>query len=304
MMQRCFSTVTRPSLSLAGIANPNSYKTAIVLLNPLFVKSPRGFIDEIRLKFPEVQNIVGALQTFDDNTAFSLSLLNGDAFYSKPGRRIKSVSLGKWAALDAIKNLDGLNQNDKFTSVSQGPSFSEHIAPSEWQMESQQPAAFITLSDNEPLELYQYLYSKFPSSRKIGLVCTRTPFLNGLKYTLFMNDKIYESGAVGVSISSPINLKICQMYNGFISNSEPFLINSSRGNIIKSFQTEGHGHASKTLLDRIWKQPSLSSTKLYARINYPGCDGEIFEIIGGDVSKGTLALDATIDIEPGMYCEV
>jgi small ligand-binding sensory domain FIST len=41
-----------------------------------------------------------------------------------------------------------------------------------------------------------------PDSTQVGLVSTATPFLTGRPNTLFHNDRIYDSGTVGIALPS------------------------------------------------------------------------------------------------------
>lgn len=51
---------------------------------------------------------------------------------------------------------------------------------------------------------------------QIGMICSSTPFVTGRPFTMFLNDRVYSEGAVGVAISGvphnfhvdfPANLK-------------------------------------------------------------------------------------------------
>ena len=50
----------------------------------------------------------------------------------------------------------------------------------------------------------------------MGMICSSTPFITGRPFTMFLNDRVYSEGAVGVAISAvphnshvdfPANLK-------------------------------------------------------------------------------------------------
>jgi WD40 repeat protein len=118
-----------------------------------------------------------------------------------------------------------------------------------------------------------------------------------------MNDNIYDSGAVGLSLTGNYDIKT--NYDGFEPQSEPISITSCKGNIILSLDFNS---ASEILIKSTEKRLKTweigGSTELYARITTKDGFSEIFTVIGGDVSKCTIALDTTIDLLPGMKCQV
>lgn len=95
--------------------------------------------------------------------AFSLALLNGIPFSSNEGRKLRSKSVGRWRF-----NHTQLEQTtSKFESISQGPNFTRKVIPIALQNISKDPDCIITFSDNEPIELYQYLHHAYPDSCKV-----------------------------------------------------------------------------------------------------------------------------------------
>jgi hypothetical protein len=164
-MANKLSSVSRATLSITGLSNPWKLNAAILLINPSSNPYPQTFIHSIS-KLLNVQ-VVGALNQMDH--AFSLALVNGVPFYSNAGRQIKSKSVGRWRF-----NSASHEQNmGKFESISQGPGFTSNVIPIGLENMSKDPDSIITFSDNEPIELYQYLHHAYPDSLKVQTINLR-----------------------------------------------------------------------------------------------------------------------------------
>jgi hypothetical protein len=154
--------------------NASGYNAAIMLVSVQQAGNLKHLIrDAMKLDVPVLGAVVDKLGS---NDAFSVTLLNGVPFYS-PAGRAKNKSVGRWHTAP-VKSKTQVG----FHSISQGPAFTTAVIPLE--LEGAKTGAFITLSDNAPHELYEYLDATFPERLKMGLIAARTPFENGLPYTV------------------------------------------------------------------------------------------------------------------------
>jgi hypothetical protein len=56
----------------------------------------------------------------------------------------------------------------------------------------------------------QFGEDEIHSRRKLGLIATSTPFITGRPVTLFHNQNIYDSGAVGIALKKPKSRSIAR----------------------------------------------------------------------------------------------
>lgn len=154
---RRFTTFYPLTTSVESLANPKGFNASILLVPSSCTDAPR-LIQDIRKKLNV--DVTGAIVDSVGNgkCAYSLTLLNGTPFYSQKGRAYKKT-VGRWPDAKMYPKQDG------FSTVSQGPSYTPDVIPS--GLENANPNAFITLSDAEPIELYQYLNHAFPNSLKV-----------------------------------------------------------------------------------------------------------------------------------------
>lgn len=269
--------------SLCSLTNPGKWNSAIMLvaanstLDELasIPKSLNFLRDSLKL------NVIGCIadSVGTGGSMCSVTMCNGTIFKSDAGREYKHKSVGRWPSKNKHKQSSG---SEIYTAVSQGPVFSSAVEPSEPLL---RPKSIFTLSDNEPLELYQYLASSYPDSVNLGLISAQTPFLTGRPYTMMYNDSFIESGAVGISIDDTNETCATFEYDGFTSICDESTITSCKGNVILTFKS---GPASNYLLDSV-KAQSLASTTLYLKVSDPlKSSYNIFKVTGGDVSKGAI----------------
>jgi small ligand-binding sensory domain FIST len=90
---------------------------------------------------------------------------------------------------------------------------------------------------------------------------------------MFLNSKMYDSGAVGIALSDG-SFGVESTYFGYKSLSDKLSITECQGNIIKSFDEKS---ASKSLLNSIYGS-GIMKTKLYARVT-SGNSHEVYRII-------------------------
>lgn len=129
----------------------------------------------------------------------------------------------------------------------------------------------------------------------------RTPFITGQDYTLFHNEQILSSGTVGIALSGE-RLDLIVEHTGFKALSEPMEITKSQGNIVLEVQGL---RASRLLVDQVSKtrnETFKDDSRLFVKL-IDGDKDAIVAVTGGDITKGALALDTTMDIRSGMLIQ-
>lgn len=244
------------------------------------------------------KQLVGAVVDSVSKKGYSVHSLDGIGFYSSGGVEHRHKQVGRWhlAKSNEPKTLGFFNTISQSSSA-----INDKVIP---DLDSNiQVGSFLTLSDTEPLDLYRYLNFKFPTAAKLGLITAKTPFINGKSCTMFYNDKVYESGTVGIAFKNSGTLAI--KYNGLEPIGGLFEITKSQGNIILEIKGE---NASKMLVkqvqDSILKSHFKDSADLFVKVvKDEGLDKQVeavLKITGGDITKGTLAIDTKSDLCIGM----
>ena len=103
-----------------------------------------------------------------------------------------------------------------------------------------------------------------------------------------------KGGTVGLALSNISDKLKMQNFN-LKPFGEKSTITKAKGNII--VEMDGN-FASETLLD-LSKQYSSKNSRHFVKIGEHG-KFAVFPITGGDIIKGTLAIDTTMDLKPGM----
>ncbi|KAI8924886.1 hypothetical protein BC831DRAFT_463288 [Entophlyctis helioformis] len=211
------------------------------------------------------------------------------------------------------------NAGPAFSSISQSPLRDPwDILPTSLKHRSVPPSLFLMFGDNESHEILQSANSEFPTARLFGLVGARTPFSTGRPFTLFYNDQVMSGGAVGLALSGRgssqghhntgmgnetvgyVDLDL----NAYEPLTEPIAISRCRGNII--LELDGR-NATREILQQIEKSKmeAPSDYRLNVVVQDPavGRTG-VFALSGGDLAKGTLAIDMLADLAPGMTVQL
>ncbi|GBC03083.1 hypothetical protein RclHR1_04990006 [Rhizophagus clarus] len=233
--------------------------------------------------------------------------------------QFKSNSVGRWKSLDDIKNDDELSNLfdiNKFKSISSVPN--EFDLPEELKIlknKNINPDLIFLVSDSEPYQFIESLDYHFPTSKKIGIIGTSTPFLTGQPFSLFHNDNIFSRGTIGVALSAESTNTFKNQfqieYPSLSTIGDPLKITSCRGNII--LKLDGT-NPTKLLLDKLQlvddkKILSSKETELYIGL-YNSDDKEnqldessliINKISSGDPVKGNLAVDTITDLTEGQF---
>ncbi|KAJ3170820.1 magnesium ion transporter [Geranomyces variabilis] len=221
-------------------------------------------------------------------------------------RRVKQKAVGRWPDLGrgfARKTDAEAFDLERFTTVSMGGG---HVGlPRKLQAikeSSQDTPLLLTFSDREPHQFLETIDASFPSTTKLGLIGTMTPFVTGRPHTLYFNDKVLSGGLVGAAIvSKRIRTTSPQpSFTGLEALGEPLAITSCRGNIILNIDDT---NAAKELLARMSNREMTAGVapehQLYVKVT-DGDTSAVYRLTGGDPSKGTLAVDTVKDLEVGM----
>ncbi|RIA93059.1 hypothetical protein C1645_763340 [Glomus cerebriforme] len=228
--------------------------------------------------------------------------------------QFKTNSVGRWKNLDDFE-LPNLFDINKFKSISSVPN--DFDLPEELKIlkiENISPDLIFFVSDSEPYQFLESLDYHFPTSKKIGIIGTSTPFLTGLPFTLFHNDNILSKGIIGVALtaesSNTFKNQFQIEYPSLSAIGDPLEITSCRGNIILKLDKT---NPTELLLNRLQsgnnKKTLLKENELYLGLyNSNNKRNQLDEstliinkILGGDPTKGNLAIDTIMDLKEGQF---
>ncbi|KAK2462768.1 hypothetical protein APHAL10511_005159 [Amanita phalloides] len=159
-------------------------------------------------------------------------------------------------------------------------------------------SSIIYLTDHAPEGLSGSI-SQFSNSSKVGLVASSTPFVTGRPFTLFRNQNIYDSGAVGIALrrsripsSNDFTTKIS--FAGLSPISKPMTVTQCEGNMVISLDDQ---NPTQFLLSCIRESGlNMDSTfkddaSFLLGVVDNGKLGQVYNITAGDPSRGTISLD-------------
>ncbi|ORX82404.1 hypothetical protein K493DRAFT_292355 [Basidiobolus meristosporus CBS 931.73] len=235
-------------------------------------------------------------------------------FYDDNNKRkvMKEKSVGRWKRPSEIKK-ESMETFDwtKFTSIS---SATNSFALPEGLEEAKKTDSSLILlaTDKEPDQLLETLDHHFPTSSKFGLIGSSTPFSTGRPTTLYLNDKVFSGGAVGVVISDSTKEiqkpALSLQFPSLRSLGSPMKITRCRGNVILELD---EANATQLLLSSLQADQSYMISKevdMYLKI-FSTEDIEssgpavIHKITSGDPSKGTMSIDTIADLKVGQYVQ-
>ncbi|KAK7048230.1 hypothetical protein R3P38DRAFT_2868125 [Favolaschia claudopus] len=136
--------------------------------------------------------------------------------------------------------------------------------------------------------------TRFPGATKLGLFAASTPFITGRPVTLFKNDKIYDSGAVGLALKhSKPDARV--QFLDMKPLSAPMLVTQSEGNLVISLDNK---NPTQLLLSAIRAagletDPSNSfkdNEDFALAAVQDEMPHQMCTIMSGDPSRGTIAL--------------
>jgi small ligand-binding sensory domain FIST len=143
----------------------------------------------------------------------------------------------------------------------------------------------------------------------MGIIGAQTPFVTGTPFTLLnSNRELQPGGVVGLALKIGSPFKLIQKQFGLKRIGKSFKISRCRGNVVLEINDST---ATKELLDLLNAKRSdnvqaAESHDIFASVSPPKNtqvlyeNDMIFKVIGGDPSKGTLALDTDFELQPGM----
>lgn len=157
----------------------------------------------------------------------------------------------------------------------------------------------IYLSDRAPEGLANSL-RVFKNATKLGLIATSTPFITGRPVTLFHNQNIYDSGAVGIALKRPRSKSrtiVRTEFMGATPLSPPMTVTQCEGNMINSLD---NSNPTKLLLAAIRKHGMDMETSGTFKDNEKfslatvrnGKLSQMYKITAGDPSRGNISLDS------------
>ncbi|KAK0200713.1 hypothetical protein DFS33DRAFT_1070650 [Desarmillaria ectypa] len=150
--------------------------------------------------------------------------------------------------------------------------------------------ALIYFSDAAPEGLRSSFHANFPTASKLGLVPTSTPFITGRPVTLFQNQRIWDSGAVGIALTHAKNARSMLDYHGLVSLSSAMTVSESEGNLVNTLDGR---NPTQLLLSAIREHNlTVTSLKVDEEFYLMTEDTEIaYTITAGDPSRGTISLN-------------
>ncbi|KAJ4482544.1 hypothetical protein J3R30DRAFT_2188415 [Lentinula aciculospora] len=182
------------------------------------------------------------------------------------------------------------------------------------RLDAERVSSVLYLSDLAPEGLSSAISQSFPGASQLGLLASSTPFITGRPVTLFHNQQIFDTGAVGVAFTIPKQLKF-DIPNDIQPLGDPLDVTDSEGNLIN---TLNFSNPTQLLLSRIRTAgiDTTSSGAITFRNNMefylgvlPPTSPNVFvpyqlhAITAGDPSRGTLSLN-TQTVAPRSGCRV
>ncbi|KAI9056514.1 hypothetical protein FKP32DRAFT_1599250 [Trametes sanguinea] len=264
--------------------------------------------------------IPSARPSWQQYSAVSLAFFNAEdvtLFRSTiPGR--KAALVGRWHAMHKdgrpepevpLGRRSQMNWESAFSNAYDGnalPAPLEHLSPDAVD-------SIVYFTDNAPEGLSSSL-AKFSSAAKLGLIGTGTPFVTGRPYTLFHNDSIHSDGAVGLCLSSAVKSSTQSAFPGLEPLTRPMVVTSSEGNLVNALD---NANPSGLLLRAIQNHPAVGSLSQHGispdlRV-YMGTlkqqNGkheldQLFYVMSGDPSRGSIALDTDAAPEEGVLVQM
>ncbi|KAJ7069943.1 hypothetical protein C8F01DRAFT_976988 [Mycena amicta] len=189
---------------------------------------------------------------------------------------------------------------DKSVTVTEPPVALHGLSPDD-------VGTIVYLTDGAPEGLSNSL-SRFTRANKLGLFAASTPFITGRPVTLFINDEICDSGAVGLALSRP-QAKCELRFAGLVPLAEPMTVSQSEGNLVVTLSNK---NPTQLLLAAIRQEKINLDTPDYEEFCLATLvDDEVgfipdqmFSILSGDPSRGTIALRSLSSPPPGSRVQV
>ncbi|KAF8585727.1 hypothetical protein K439DRAFT_1026749 [Ramaria rubella] len=151
-------------------------------------------------------------------------------------------------------------------------------------------------SDDAPEGLVQSL-NNIRDAENLGLTASSTPFITGRPFTLFYNDCVYSSGAVGIALRNSFRPTPNVVFHGLVPLSAPMKVSKSEGNLIHELD---QSNPVKMLIEAIATDSRMNQGKdeiffMGHLSNDPSSIHEVrrvYRILSGGPSRGSIALAA------------
>ncbi|KAJ2656460.1 hypothetical protein IWW48_005023 [Coemansia sp. RSA 1200] len=254
-------------------------------------------------------------------------------------QRLREVAVGRWhnKITDQFRQQSDSSTTTRWVAGVSGvtQAMSHMVLPFELSAAAVSPALVdlvLFATDRDSRQALDLLDAQFPQAAKIGIVGSRTPFLNGREYTLLANNsnssRVHDSGMVGLAFARTKEERpVCRIpkkepevsHSGLVPISDALRISRCKGNVVLELE---NGDAAHSLIASVRRQRMESpekarekDTRLFAKIMASSCasDGTatntqesvaaVFEVTGGDPAKGGLALDTLKDLSPGQFVQ-
>ncbi|KAK7689754.1 hypothetical protein QCA50_006393 [Cerrena zonata] len=163
------------------------------------------------------------------------------------------------------------------------------------------------LSDTSPEGISQSL-TRFRKATTLGLMTSSTPFVTGRPFTLFYNNVIHSSGAVGICLDAHAPARHKLVFPALKAITNHIFVTSSEGNLVHTLNDE---NPTEILIAAIKKHRMLSARDInlafrdwnfYLGITPRQAPEQVFRINSADPGRGTLALEG--DISPPIGSRV
>ncbi|KAH7923827.1 hypothetical protein BV22DRAFT_1035883 [Leucogyrophana mollusca] len=168
----------------------------------------------------------------------------------------------------------------------------------------------IYFSDRAPEGVSNSL-SVFPRAMQLGLIASSTPFVTGRPVTLFHDNQIYSSGAVGLGLTTSKAPASSVEFPGLICLTPPLVVTRSEGNLVNELD---NANPTRLLLNAIRKhgiddRNSFKEDDFYLGVVEDGQLNQVYHILSGDPSRGTIALQshaappvgAVVQVRPPLF---
>ncbi|KIM66880.1 hypothetical protein SCLCIDRAFT_61631, partial [Scleroderma citrinum Foug A] len=275
---------------------------------------------------------IGNSSQDSDHCSVSLALVDGIPFHSTiPGRSEPQV--GRWhAGRNRISSEDDTQTN--YVAGSTEPDIFHTVLGKNgevdwkklWSLPSSSdrgvgyelPQDLLPIAADRPSTIDNIIYfsdrasegistalqNAFPSSNKLALLASSTPFLTGRPVTLFYNGQIHSSGAVGIALLSSPPSHLALSFPTLVLLTPALPITSAEGNLIFSINLS---NPTRLLLSAIQKRGlshSGDSTSVSKEDSfYVGVMSQLYHINSGDPSRGTIALDTSMAPKEGSLVQ-
>ncbi|KAF5367783.1 hypothetical protein D9615_010494 [Tricholomella constricta] len=303
-----FTLLTRsPSALVAHLTRLQQSYAEHTLLFTLSPNAPPSVLSQLVQRLTSFSHTsLGCLSTplpLADHLACSLLLFppgTATPFRSSlPGRSTPQV--GRWHAFRT--------KDDAPAAPTEPPAPDAQYTWAEiWARNTQDTALPESLHDLNPADVSEVLYltdrapegllnslGAFPGATRLGLVAASTPFITGRPVTLFHNDKIHESGAVGLALRRIPRGRASTDFPGVVPISAPTTVTRCEGNMVNELNDT---NPTQLLLRAIRERKLDTDTSGSFKDNesfllgtlHKGTVQQMYSITAGDPSRGSISL--------------